>query len=55
MDFWSHDARGWSVILFRGSWPKHLSDLMVVNKRISPEGVTLSVENLRDATSEIQS
>jgi hypothetical protein len=49
-----HKARGeWHVQLTRGSWPKNEEELIAGSKKVTPESVVMTLEELRSATSEI--
>lgn len=43
----------WHVQLARGSWPKNVRDLVEGSKRVTPEGVPMNTEKLREAVREI--
>ena len=47
-------AHEWHVQLARGTWPKNQSELVKGSKKVTPESVLMSVEKLREATSEIE-
>jgi hypothetical protein len=48
-----HPTGEWHVQLTRGSWPKTEEELEFKSKKIIPESVTITVEELRSTTAEI--
>ena len=49
-----HKAAGeWHVQLTRGTWPKNIAELEAASKKIIPESVPISLDDLRSATKEI--
>jgi hypothetical protein len=43
----------WHVQLTRGSWPKNEEELVAGSKKVTPESVVMTLEELRSATMEI--
>ena len=52
---WFHhkSAGEWHVQLTRGSWPKNTADLIAGSKKVTPESVEITLEELRSATTSI--
>jgi hypothetical protein len=50
---WGHREDGWYVELSRGAWPKNLRELIAPTRVIQPEFKAMSLEKLREATTEI--
>ena len=51
--FYHQGMDEWHVQLTRGSWPKNEDELVAGSKKVTPESVVMTLEELRAATSEI--
>jgi hypothetical protein len=51
---WFHHKSGeWHVQLTRGSWPKDTADLVAGSKKVTPESIVITIDELRSATTQI--
>lgn len=48
-----HPLGEWHVQLTRGAWPKTEEELVAGSKKITPESVVITVDELRSTTAEI--